>query len=345
MVDRRSGYYASVKMSSSRVDGFEACNGENQRGYHTADGAFYLHTQGGEYTDIFPVWDWRKLPGITAAQTQGPIPLSIERNKGAFVGGVSDGKDGVAAFECIHGGVNARKSWFFFEGRVACLGAGIASSLDVPVVTTLNQCLLRGEILAQQAGGKQIPLTSRRELDNVSWAWHDGIGYVFPTPAKVTVGPTPQTGAWRDIFTADSATPITKDVFSLWLDHGVKPEGASYACLILPGATPKQVADYAQHPDVKILSNNPSLQAAQTGGLIMAVYYKAGQLDYAPGKKLAVDLPCMVMLRVGGPEPVLTVADPTQKAASIGVILDGKPLAVPLPQGVEAGRSTRAVIR
>lgn len=341
MVDRRSGYYASVKMSSRRVDGFEACNGENQRGYHTADGVLFLHTQGGEYTDIFPVWDWRKLPGITAAQTQGPIPLTIERNESAFVGGVSDGRDGAAVMECVHGGISAKKSWFFFDGRIACLGAGIASSLDVPVLSTVNQCLLRGNVLVQQAGSRHAPVTSRSELANVSWVWHDGIGYLFPNPATATVGPAPQTGAWRDVFTADSDTPITKDVFSLWLDHGVKPAEAGYAYLILPGTSPSQLAAYEQRPDVQFLANTAELQAVRCGKLTMAVFYKAGQLDYASGKTLAVNQPCLVMLRETDGEPVLTVADPTQKALSLDVVLHGKALTFPLPQGIYVGQSTR----
>jgi len=344
MVDRRPGYYASVRMSSARVHGFEACNGENQRGYHTGDGALYILTHGAEYgtenNEIFPVWDWRKLPGITAAQTQGAIPLSIERNKSAFVGGVSDGSDGAAVLECLHGGVSAKKSWFFFNGRIACLGAGICSGTDAQVVTTVNQCLLRGNILVQHAGGKQVSLTSRSELDNVSWVWHDGIGYVFPSPAKATVGSAPQTGAWRDVFTAAPDTPITKEVFSLWLNHGTKPAGASYAYLILPGSTPSQVAACAQKPDVQILSNSSELQAVQCGKLTMAVFYKAGPFAYAPGKKLEVDRPCLLMMRETGVEPAITVADPTQKETSIVVTLNGKALAFPLPEGLRAGQST-----
>lgn len=341
MVDRRSGYYASVKMSSSRVEGYEACNGENQRGYHTSDGVLFLHTRGGEYTDIFPVWDWRKLPGITAAQITGALPLSIERNKSAFVGGVSDGHDGAAVMECVHGGVSAKKSWFFFEGRIACLGAGIASSLEVPVVTTLNQCLLRGDVLVRQGGGNPGLLSRRSEIAKLSWVWHDGMGYCFPEPVEATVGPAPQTGAWQEVFTADSAAPVTRDVFSLWLDHGAKPSGASYAYVILPGCTSSQVADYEQQPDVRFLSNTPDLQAVGRGELTMAVFYKAGQFNYAPGKTLAVNQSCLVMLRERGGEPEVTVADPGERAVSIDITLNGQTRAVPLPQGILAGRSTR----
>lgn len=341
MVDRRADYFSSVRMSSKRTDGFETSNKENQRGYHTADGALYIYTDGDQYTDIFPVWDWRKLPGITAAQTTGPIPISIERNKSDFTGGISDGKDGLAAFECIHGGVSARKSWFFFEGRIVCLGAGVSSELNVPVVSTFNQCLLRGQVLAQQADGKPMPVDKRGEISNLSWVWHDNIGYVFPSPVNATVGPAAQTGSWKDIYITGSEAPITKDIFVLWHDHGIKPQGAGYSCVILPDSTSKKVSDFSQNPDVKILSNTSDLQAAQKGGLIMAVFFKAGQLDYGANRKLTVSAPCMVMLREGKSQPEILVADPTQKLKTIEIGVNGKTLNVSLPQGMHAGQSSR----
>jgi len=42
-----------------------------------------------------------------------------------------------------------------------------------------------------------------------------------------------------------------------------------------------------------------------------------------------------------GEEPVLSLPDPGRKAVSIGVILHGKTLAFPLPQGIQAGQSTQ----
>ena len=47
------------------------------------------------------------------------------------------------------------------------------------------------------------------------------------------------------------------------------------------------------------------------------------------------------MLRETGAEPLLTVADPTQKVQTLGVVLNGKKLTFPLPREIQAGQSTR----
>ena len=40
-----------------------------------------------------------------------------------------------------------RKAWFFFDREMVALGAGISSTRDEPVGTTLNQTLLHGPVL------------------------------------------------------------------------------------------------------------------------------------------------------------------------------------------------------
>ena len=64
MVQRRPGYYTSARMYSTRTlntDGY--INGENKKSHHLADGATYIFRTGEEYRDIFPVWDWKRIPG------------------------------------------------------------------------------------------------------------------------------------------------------------------------------------------------------------------------------------------------------------------------------------------
>lgn len=67
---------ASVKMASDRVVGVEMMNGDNMKGFYMADGATYIYQDGDEYLDIFPLWDWRKLPGVTAFQSDDPMPIT-----------------------------------------------------------------------------------------------------------------------------------------------------------------------------------------------------------------------------------------------------------------------------
>ena len=93
-VHRAHSWFSSIKMSSERVKGSEALNSENLKGYYVADGATYIMVDGNEYNDIFPVWNWRKLPGVTCYQSNEPLKvLTINgyRNNNDFTGGLSNG--------------------------------------------------------------------------------------------------------------------------------------------------------------------------------------------------------------------------------------------------------------
>lgn len=41
------------KMASNKVIGTETLNGDNMKGFYSADGATYVYTDGHEYLDIF----------------------------------------------------------------------------------------------------------------------------------------------------------------------------------------------------------------------------------------------------------------------------------------------------
>ena len=53
----------------------------------------------------------------------------------------------------------AKKSWYFFDNEVVCLGAGIQSTSTYPVHTTVNQCFLKDGILVDK-GGKEETLAN-----------------------------------------------------------------------------------------------------------------------------------------------------------------------------------------
>ncbi len=68
MTHRRAGYSSSVRMLSTRMLNSELVNSEGRKSVHMSDGANYLYLTGDEYRDIFPVWDWTKIPGTTAIE-------------------------------------------------------------------------------------------------------------------------------------------------------------------------------------------------------------------------------------------------------------------------------------
>lgn len=341
MVHRRPEYYVSTRMSSARVLAAEVVNTENLSGGYLGDGATFLYITGKEYDDIFPAWDWARLPGVTAPVTTDKARLKPRNwkvtNDSEFVGGVSDGKYGASVLTLNRDGVTAKKSWFYFDDEIVNLGVGISSDKD-PVASSVNQCLARGDVIVAVGEGRaETAGVGVRKYENLKWAWHDGVGYVFPQPQQVSLGSQPQTGAWNLVNGRAKPDPVTVDVFSAWVDHGDKPRDATYSYLLLPGASREETGARAAKPDVVILENSAKLQAVRHTGLrqTQAVFYQPGVLDFGEGRKLAVDQPCVVLVDEAGGK--LAIADPTQLLRDVTVTLDGKAAKLALPSGAMAG--------
>lgn len=327
MAHRRPDYSISMRMCSDQVDNAEQCNLEGFCTHHTADGVTIIKRTGDEYTGIFPVWDWRRIPGITAEAQTAPLQGS-PRYKGTsgFVGGVSDGTFGAAAFDLTSGTLSARKAWFCFDREVVCLGTGITCPSDNPVLTSVNQCHLQGKVAQGQ-----------------NWVVHDGIGYAFPT-GKFVLKTTKQTGSWRLINGNLSDEPVQEDIFSLWLDHGKSPKGASYEYIILPGAKSSEMPGYMKNSPMEVLRNDGEVQAVwhRKLGIFEAAFRAAGEISLGDGRRLSVDGPCLVIVR-GNTITLAGQARATDKSASVRVKLSGSSLLFELPQGELAGMSiTRA---
>jgi chondroitin AC lyase len=343
MVHRRPAFYVSVKMVSRRTVGTESGNGENLRGYHLPHGCTYIMPRGDEYQGIFPFWNWRRVPGVTCEQAPAPLPRATwgngARGSTSFVGGVSDDTHGVAAFDYARLGVRARKTWFCFGRIVVCLGAGIACDGESPVVTSINQCWLKGPVTTSaEKPDRDTPLA----LSAPAWLHHDGVGYVFPDAAAVRLDAGPTSGNWHRINRRYPDKKETADVFSLWIEHGAKPTAADYSYVLLPGVDRGATARFARKSPVTVLKNTPALQAVHDAerGLTGAVFYNPGKLD-ADHAPIAVDQACIVLLRHNGDERRIAVAKPDsgRKPKPLRVTVAGKTLTIELPAGELAGKS------
>ncbi|MFV0594018.1 MAG: polysaccharide lyase family 8 super-sandwich domain-containing protein [Draconibacterium sp.] len=162
-VHQRLNYFTSIRMFSTRNRNMEEpYNSEGLKNHHKADGANYILVTGLEYLNIAPVFDWQKIPGTTVLQkAELPPPDEIQKDGLTdFVGAVTDGMYGavVLDFKSPHDPLSAKKAWFFFDKEYVCLGAAIKAQSNLSVATTLNQCLLHGDVLAESNGKKSIEL-------------------------------------------------------------------------------------------------------------------------------------------------------------------------------------------
>ncbi|MEZ0608868.1 polysaccharide lyase family 8 super-sandwich domain-containing protein [Fibrella sp. WM1] len=361
----RPDYAFSVRNVSTRTNRSEVVNGENLLGTFLTDGATDIRVNGNEYYNIFPVWDWNQIPGVTMRQFATPQQnphnccSTADRGNEGYVGGVSDSTYGCSANTVNYYNVAAKKAWFFFDKEIVCLGAGITSTSAENVGTNVNQCLLDGTV-SVSSGGTQSTVgihTQTTFSGNLQWALHDSVGYFFPAGGNVKLSNQAQTGNWKLIKSTSSASTITKDVFKLWIDHGAAPTNGTYAYIVAPNLTTTAQMNAYNQAAIKILSNTVSCQAVKHDGLnILQVVARAtagvSVTDPTTGIKLDVDKPCAVLLKnIGSSSVRVSLADPAQSTTIISVSItfpgSNQPIvtAVTMPTGNYKGSTKTFLVR
>ena len=188
---RSDGWMAAVKGSTTNIVGAELnVNGDGILAGNTADGALYVYRRGDEYEDVFPLWNWRHIPGITTYDLPEP---SKTRNLGeAMVL-----RSGVE-LDIDHDGLKATKTYRFSTNGVACHVEIHATRDDTtPVITCLEQREKRGplEILVE---GRWVEVTAPRDIGSAHKIRHDGLEYeIQDFDGEVTVGVYHRKGSWN----------------------------------------------------------------------------------------------------------------------------------------------------
>lgn len=279
-VHRRSGWFASVKMFSSRTKSGEKTNNENLRGARQSDGRFYLVMRGDEYfgRDVWPAFDWTRLPGTTVEQKADTANDTYGYGTRSFAGGTGDGRTGVSAMELapLNSVLTARKAWFFFDDAIVFLTNGITSPSANRVETVVNQWPLMNA---------SSPLTRKDD-----WAVLEGVGYWFPTAVDLETSRDTRTGTWAGLGGSSDTTEHTKSFVTLWLDHGASPVNASAEYVIVPNVTATSMAAWAASRPITILANNDTVCAARDTrtGVLGITFWRAGAIEGIQSNAAAV---------------------------------------------------------
>lgn len=168
--------------------------------------------------------------------------------------------------------VTAKKSWFFLPGQIVALGADIDGTTDASIETTVENRMITSEDNAITINGERFAAAGddaeSMKLADGSYAHFTGtgegndLGYYFIQGGDVDVARETRSGSYADIngvFPSD--TVYTKQYFKMGLNHGKTAENASYAYVILPGASETDTAAYAETPGVEVLKNDETAQA------------------------------------------------------------------------------------
>lgn len=362
VLHQRQGFTADIRMVSTRTLRNENGNNENIKGYFLSDGAMDIAVDGDEYVDIFPVWDWARIPGTTTpALTTIPRPTAWGTSgSSTFAGGVSDGVYGVTAYHMYDNtatvNTEAKKSWFLFDNEIVCLGAGIKSTSTMTVSTTLNQSLLSGDVTIIRKNGDNEVLSkgshSYTDANQLAWVLHNKVGYYFPEGGNVNLTNNQQSGSWKSINTPQSADIVYKDVFKLWLNHELKPVNKDYAYVIVPNVNTPALVEGYDTDNIEIIVNNEVLQAVRNKALDMIgiVFYIPSEFTYGDISIEATEPCALIIKNIEKEEVSVSVADPSCSLTSLSLItklpgIDGvKELVCDLPEGKEYAGSSKSFV-
>jgi hyaluronate lyase len=340
IVQKKEDWAFSVAMNSERISGYESINGLNKYGWYHGDGMTQLMLKSDleQYNRNY----WEKInpyriPGTTTdKQERYPVSTSLENDYMSgenFVGGACIRDKAVAAVMCLRAfhaekglyppdtenintvqpyhrcSLSAKKAWFVFDKEIVALGCDICANDGFNVETTLeNRCLSFENIISAEGtldikldkNGEEVDLSGKRWVN-----YGDMIGYVFPGDGIVKL----------------ARNPKNTEFVELWTEHGINPDCANYAYIILPNHTALETEFYAKMPGLEILSNTPTVQCVYQKiiGIKAFIFHKAGKFD-----EVEVSHPILLLLQQQDNRFKIVAADPTWKLNNIKIRLKGK---------------------
>ena len=314
----RKSFNVGLRTQSNRTGRCETANMENLLGYYVSDGSYCISVHGDEYYNIMPLWDWKRIPGVTSPQDVD-IPLQdiVIKGNSSWTGGVSDSLYGVTAtryydtYQNVNTGAN--KSWFFFDDEVVCLGSNIYS--DYTTMTGVDQCWGK-QVLIKTKEGKYLDYDLIQDdmyRSDAVYVHHNNIGYYFPDETEIVLSNKDVKNSWT-IINRDFPQDVDSGrVFSLAVDHG-KPSGAVYSYIIVPSVSKEGMDKYVERSNIDILENNDKMQIVYHKGLDIygMVFYEAEKYE-RDGIVVNPHQPCILLIKNSKSEQLSChIQDPTQ---------------------------------
>ena len=322
----RPGFSFFTHTRSPRVRGTESINGENRKGtpyLHTGDHYILMGTS--EYTDMPPVWDWTRLPGLTMFDGIGKIEPQ------PFVGGIGNGKSGLTAMDYKRT-LGVRKLWVYHHDFVICLlGGWQGADAKKGLRTTLDQCALQGTVQANVGGRTSSLKAGTHELKDVRWVLHNQVGYVPLSPSAMSLKLGEVEGSWNSIAGSGSKDVLKADVFLCDLLHGESPKAGGF--IMVPGSTAKTLDKFVKSAPLSVVvRNDREVQCIRfADGTSMAAFYSPGKVEIKGKTVLSVDKPCLAIWS----EKELRLCDPAnpKQGVAVKVMWRGKTHSITLPAG------------
>lgn len=325
IVHHRDDWSFGIAMHSDRVGNYESINGENLKGWHTADGMTYLYNKLDHYNaGYWAIVDPYKLAGTTTLLTkrlaeEGQLSAQRDGRNGAmtWTGGTRLDQYGVAGMKFTNASrdLSAKKSWFMFDEQVVALGSDIDNSSNAQAVTTIENRLVNPKaILTIDNNIVTSDFSGQAKEFSIQYTDINGneatIQYSIMDNSAIDVTKQCRSGNYADIGTDDLA--VRGCFYEATINHS--DDNNSYAYMITPSG--KNISD-----DIHIIANNTDVHAVQHQSLnLFAANFwngaKVGSVESASSMA--------IMTKEENGLVTVSVADPTRSWFDRDFTIDGQ---------------------
>lgn len=268
--------------------------------------------------------------------------------------GYKDKQDGLLPEDfVVYKNAEANKSAFMFDDEIVLVGSGIQDQLGREVISTIDNRMFDANETSTIVGGTY---DGQSLTDPVNGEYHlkwmnfntdaEGtqVGYYFPETASISVTKETVTESLRKIRTSNPDTKVTKNFFTLGLDHGKNPQSASYAYVILPNFNVNQTVEYTKSPSIQVLSNTEDVHAVENTKLRIKGY------NFFRDKKKTVSNvtsynQASILVKNEGDTITIAVSDPTFKLDKMKLEIEvPNPTVIAASKGVKTSVSSKKVV-
>jgi hypothetical protein len=320
---RSNNWLATLKGWSRYVLNYETSGSSNELGWYQSHGGLQIFTEAGRLANGYDYdngWDWNRFPGTTTANTTTADLKNRDHrffSDRGFVGGAHlEQTNGVYALD-LHDnlyGIDliSKKSWFFFDDVIVCLGSDISNNSGNDTIETT---LFQGKLNAQSDAiydNSTSPVTAFPYNNNYNSgsAWlMDAFnnGYYLPDASNLNVAKQAQSSLEPDGVTGSSG-----DYATAWIDHGNSPVNEQYEYAIKVQSDPATVQSFASAPSYQVLQKDSNAHIVQDN-LSSTIGYAmwSASASVGQGHLKSIDAPGLVMIREAAVDQLkLSVADP-----------------------------------
>lgn len=242
---------------------------------------------------------------------------------------------------------NANKSAFMFDDEIVLLGSGIQDQLGREVISTIDNRMFDKNETSSVAGETYEnvklanPANGQYDLKWIHFNTNgEGtkVGYYFPELSNIQVSTNTVTESLRKIRTGNPDTKVTKNFFTLGMDHGENPQNAKYAYVILPNFGENETEQYAKNPGVEILANTEDVHAVEQTKLGLKGFNFFGDKKRTVSNVTSYN-PVSILVKKDGDTVTVAVSDPTFSLEKMKL-----EVALPKPVVVESGEGVKVSV-